>query len=72
MSESLTGQRLEVTCCIAGSGSAGIMLGLLLPGAGVDVGVEFAYIRRGVYLHKARTILASPSCILTGSGNFYP
>jgi 2-polyprenyl-6-methoxyphenol hydroxylase-like FAD-dependent oxidoreductase len=33
----LIGKRLEVTCCIAGGGPAGMMLGLLLARAGVDV-----------------------------------
>jgi 2-polyprenyl-6-methoxyphenol hydroxylase-like FAD-dependent oxidoreductase len=33
----LTGQRFEVDCCIAGGGPAGMMLGLLLARAGVNV-----------------------------------
>src|SRR5258708_40094999 len=32
-----TAERMDVTCCIAGGGPAGMMLGYLLARAGVDV-----------------------------------
>jgi 2-polyprenyl-6-methoxyphenol hydroxylase-like FAD-dependent oxidoreductase len=35
--ERMTAARISTQCCIAGGGPAGIMLGLLLARAGVDV-----------------------------------
>lgn len=54
----MTGQALRVTCCIAGGGPAGIMLGFLLARAGVEVLVlekhrDFLRDFRGDTIHPA-------------------
>lgn len=54
----ISGERLDVRCCIAGGGPAGMMLGLLLARAGVDVLVlekhaEFLRDFRGDTIHPS-------------------